>query len=266
MRPVRHPRFVPPCALGLLLAIISTASLPAADLTPERARVELALPLESAGLAPGAYLVSGTLTAEGAPLGKFTRIPRLRWPCPRPPCTAAVQAEIPFAGVSEALLRAFLDDRLTVRAEASFKDTNGDGERRAVLPLPLSPASMGLDAEALEELARVESASLNAPKGAITLDFRFFNPFPFAARLTRMELTVRPGTRNAYPLVESPDLALPPGETVHAVTLGMKAEDLLIIASRKVVTEQYDLTVQAQVEGTLTVGIAGRTVDLPLGK
>jgi len=236
----------------------------AADITPERIRFEAALPLEAAALPPGPYLVSGTLTAGERPLGSFLRIPRLRLPCPKPPCAALVQVEIPFANVTETLLRAFIDGRLAGRAEALFRTPGSDAVRRAVIPLALSPEALDLDGGSAAELARVEAVSLHAPTGELRIRLRFFNPFAFPARLERMEMELRPGTRNAYPLEETPDLELPPGETLHEAAVKPKAEDLLVIASRKLVTDQYDLSVNARISGTLTVRIAGRSVQLAI--
>lgn len=238
--------------------------MPAADLTTERIRFEAALPLEGSPLPPGPYLISGKVEAGGAVLGAFVRIPRFHFPCPHSPCAAVVQAEVPFKNVTEALLGAFIDGKLTARFDASFTPPGGGEARRLSLPLSLSPASLELDGESLTELAQVESVSLDAPAGGINLRFLFMNPFPFSARLEKMDLKVRLGTRNAYPLAGTPDLDLPPGETVHEEALKLKAEDLLLIASRKVVTEQYDLGVEAKVTGTLSVKIAGRTVELSL--
>ncbi|GEM_PF-2853086 len=249
---------------GIVLALAAALPLAAADLTPERIRFEASLPLDAVGLPPGPYLVSGTLTAGGTTLGKFYRVPRLRLPCPRPPCAAVVQVEVPFKGVTEALLGAFLDGPLAAEASAEFKCPETGEARRAGIPLDLSPAALGLDEETLGALVRVGPASLEAASGGIRLRLLLFNPFPFPARLKKVDMEVRPGTRNAYPLTDAPDLELPPGETEHETAVRLKAEDLLVIASRKVATEQYTLAVEVRLSGTLTVEIAGRTVQLNL--
>jgi hypothetical protein len=252
--------------LLFLTASVLAPPLPAADITPERLELELALPLDAAGLPPGDYLVSGVLTAGGGPLGTFWRIPRLHLPCPNPPCAAVVRAEVPFKGVTEGLLASFIDGNLKVAAETVFKVPGGGGERRAAIPLALTPVLLGAEAGLPPDLARVEAVALDAPTGRLRLTLRLFNPLPFPARLEGFALKVRPGTRNAYDLEEKPGLTLPPGETTHEAEVKVKAEDLLVIASRKVATQQFDLSVEARVEGRLTVSVAGRTVEVSLGE
>ena len=249
----------------LVFTLFISVGIPAADLTAERARFELALPLESAGLPAGPRLVSGTLEFDGLPMGSFQRIPRLHVPCPKPPCSAAVQAEIPFKGVTEAHLKAFLNDGLAVTAQTEFK-IPGTGEvRRAAIPIRLEAASLGLEPEDLEPFVRITEYTLSGATGELSLAFLFTNPFTFSAKLKKVDLKVRPaGSRSAYPLSEAPDLALPPGETEHTAKLNLKAEDIIVLVSTKILQEQYNLSVDARVTGTLTIEAAGRTVELPL--
>jgi hypothetical protein len=248
----------------MLLALALPLPGAAADFTAERLEFELALPVDAAGLPPGDYLVSGVLTAGGGPLGTFLRIPRLHLPCPTPPCAAAVRAAVPFKGVTEGLLASFIDGTLEAAAETVFKVPGQGGERRAVIRVALTPALLGAETGLPPDLARVEAVALDAPTGRLRLTLRFFNPFPFPARLEDLALKVRPGTRSAYDLEGKPGLTLPPGETTHETEVRVKTEDLLVIASRKVATQQYNLSVDASVEGTLTVAVAGRTVALSL--
>lgn len=249
----------------LVFTLFISISMPAADLTAERARFELALPVDAAALPPGPYLVAGTLEFDGRVLGSFRRIPRLHLPCPKPPCTPAVQAEIPFKGVTEGQVRALLDGGLPLTARAEFRPPGGGEARRTAVPLRLDHAALGLEPGDLEPFARITERTLGGATGELSLAFLFTNPFAFGAKLSKLDLSVRPtGSRTAYPLTAAPDLALPPGDTEHAVSVKLKAEDILVLVSTKVLREQYTLSVDARVTGTLTVEVAGRTVELEL--
>jgi hypothetical protein len=247
----------------LVFTLFISIGMPAADLTPERARFELALPVDATTLPPGPYLVSGTLELDGRTFGSFRRIRRLHLPCPKPPCAAVAQAEVPFKNVTEEQVRAFLDAGLALAARTEFK-TPGSGEvRRTAIPLRLDRTALGLEPGDLEPFVRIAERTLGGATGELSLTLRFTNPFVFPARLTRLDLTVRPtGSRTSYPLTSAPDLALPPGETEHTASVKLKAEDILVLVSTKVLQEQYTLSVDARVAGSLTVELAGRTVEL----
>jgi len=236
-----------------------------AEFSTERISFEISLPLKSAVLPVGSYLVSGNIFEKNKALGSFYRIPRLIVPCKEPPCWAKVTAEVPMKNVTAEMIRAVLLKKCRVHFRTAFKSAGRKTISESDISVDLSPEAMGIGEESAEYFIRIENQAVTPKNHAFTFDLVLQNPFSFPLKLRSVHLKATLVAQSEYDQTFEFNEDLPSGETTKTLSIPLKPGDILYLISDKLLQEDYTLNVKGRLEGTIKVEMAGQTVEVPFG-